>query len=254
MLKIATWNVNSIRVRFEHLAAWLTKEKPDVISLQETKVIDKDFPEKEILDLGYKVQFKGEPSYNGVALLSKTNMHDIVTNIPDLDDKQCRVLGATLENGIRVFSLYVPNGSTTTSLKYEYKLRWLDRLIDFLKEQIKKYPKIVLTGDFNIAPQDIDVYDPEKWSGKVLVSKPERERFQKILSLGFKDVVREHNSGKIYSWWDYRAFAFRRNLGLRIDHILASKSIKCTNAYIDKELRKLERPSDHTIVLAEINE
>jgi len=255
MFRIATWNVNSLRVRLPHVLQWLDKEKPDVLALQETKTTDENFPIEEIRDVGYEVIYAGQKTYNGVASLSKRKMSNPIISLPDFDDPQRRVLCSTIDD-IIVLNLYVPNGSEVGSDKYEYKLTWFEHLQSFVESLLSKYNKVILLGDFNIAPEDRDVHEPLKWEGKVLVSEPERDNFRRLLATGLKDSFRlfdqDENS---YSWWDYRAAAFRRNRGLRIDHILASTTLaeKCFKCYIDKTPRTLERPSDHTPVVAEFD-
>jgi len=256
MFKIATWNVNSLRVRLEHVLNWLAEQQPDVLALQEIKMQDPDFPMDAIRDAGYHAVFSGQKTYNGVAILSKNppdDPNDIQTDIPDLDDPQRRVLGATY-SGIHVLNLYVPNGSEVDSEKYHYKLNWLAKLAAYSTSLSEKHPKLILLGDFNIAPDDRDVHDPKAWEGKVLVSPPERDALQKLLDLGLQDTFRLFEQDeKLYSWWDYRMLGFRRNHGLRIDLLLASEALaaQCKKGYIDKKPRKLERPSDHTPAVAE---
>ena len=254
-MKIATWNVNSLKVRLPHVADWLTSAQPDVLCLQETKLEDKNFPTAEIEALGYRVAFCGQKTYNGVALISKLEAIDVVNAIPNFIDEQKRILAATFD-GVRVICAYVPNGQSLDSDKYQYKLEWLAALRDWLADEIKRYPKLALLGDYNIAPDDRDVHDPKAWEGNVLVSEPERAAFRAFLALGLKDSFRLFEQPeKIYSWWDYRMMAFRRNHGLRIDHILLSDALapSCTSCIIDKIPRKLERPSDHTPVVAELS-
>ena len=252
MLKIATWNVNSLNVRLPQVLAWLAEAKPDVLALQETKLTDDKFPVSEIESAGYRAVFSGQKTYNGVAILSKKPESQVMKDIPDLDDHQRRVLAATYDD-VRVINLYVPNGESVDSAKYQYKLAWLDKLIAFIADELKRYPKLVVLGDFNIAPEERDVYDPLVWQGKVLFSEPERAALQRLLATGLCDTFRlfdqEENQ---FSWWDYRMAAFRRNLGLRIDHILASRTLceQCRSCIIDKAPRKNERPSDHTPVVA----
>ncbi len=251
--KVATWNVNSLRVRLPHVMDWLDKVKPDVLSLQETKVPDESFPVDEIKQLGYEVVYSGQKAYNGVAILSKQKGEDVHVNIPSLEDLQRRVLAITVGD-VRVFNLYVPNGQCVDSDKYHYKLKWLQALTLFLKEQLTLYPKVVVMGDFNIAPQDIDVHDPVEWQGQVLCTEPERAAFNELLSLGFQDCFRlQTQPENSFSWWDYRLNAFKRNRGMRIDHILATEALasQCIQCGIDKSPRGLERPSDHTPVFAE---
>lgn len=251
--KIATWNVNSLRVRLPHVLAWLADHKPDVLALQETKLPDEDFPINAIQEAGYNVCYNGQKTYNGMATLSREGCSDIVTDIPGFADIQRRVLVTTV-SGIRICNLYVPNGESVGSEKYAYKLTWLHHLKLFITEELKKYPRLILLGDFNIAPEPRDVHDPVLWEGKVLFSEQERAALQDILGLGFMDSFRlQEQPEKSFSWWDYRMNAFKRNMGLRIDHILISHVLKsnCKRCYIDKLPRTLERPSDHTPVVAE---
>lgn len=252
-MKIATWNVNSLRVRIEHVTDWMKANQPDVLALQEIKMPTDDFPVDVFADMGYQATVSGQKTYNGVAILSKEPAEDIITDLPHLDDPQRRVLGATID-GVRVLDLYVPNGQSVGSDKYAYKLNWLKTLDAYLKEQLDEHRKMVVLGDFNIAPEEIDVHDPAKWEGSVLFSEPERKAFQDMLNLGFKDCFREMApEDKTFSWWDYRMNAFKRGIGLRIDHILASERlfIRCESCHIDKEPRTWERPSDHAPVVAE---
>lgn len=251
-MKLATWNVNSLKVRLPHLLQWLATSTPDVVCLQETKQQDADFPHAELLAAGYHSVFSGQKTYNGVAILSRAPISDVRYGIPNFEDEQKRVLAATI-NGVRIVCVYIPNGQEVGSDKYEYKLRWLAALHSWLKEELLAYPKLALLGDYNIAPDDRDVHDPIAWAGNILVSPPERAAFQDLLQLGLRDTFRLFEQAeKSFSWWDYRMMAFRRNMGVRIDHILISAALNCTSCLIDKAPRKLERPSDHTPVLAEI--
>lgn len=253
--KIATWNVNSLRVRLPHVLEWLAEHKPDVLALQETKLIDADFPLDAIKQAGYEACYSGQKTYNGMAVLSHQSCGDVITDIPGFDDAQRRVLGVTVGD-IRVINLYVPNGESVGSEKYTYKLSWLHHLRLFLIEEIKKHPNTIILGDFNIAPEPEDVHDPLVWEGKVLFSEKEREALRELIAVGFVDSFRLHaQPEKSFTWWDYRMNAFKRNLGLRIDHILASQrmSDKCERCYIDKMPRALERPSDHAPIVAEFN-
>jgi exodeoxyribonuclease-3 len=253
-MKLATWNVNSLKVRLPHLLEWLAANPVDVVCLQETKQQDADFPHAELLAAGYYSAFSGQKTYNGVAILSRTPISDVQLGIPDFVDEQKRVIAATIE-GVRVVCVYIPNGQSLDSDKYQYKLKWLSALHAWLAGEIKKYPKLALLGDYNIAPEDRDLYDPVGWAGNVLVSVPEREAFQGLLQLGLRDSFRLFEQAeKSYSWWDYRMMAFRRNMGLRIDHILISEALvaSCSSCVIDKAPRKLERPSDHTPVITEL--
>ena len=254
-MKIATWNVNSLRVRLEQVTEWLNAYQPDVLGLQEIKMVTEDFPMDAMADIGYKAVANGQKTYNGVALVAKTHASDVIEELPGLDDPQRRVLAASYGD-TRVINLYVPNGQSVGSDKYEYKLNWLDRLHDFLTKQLGQYPNIVVMGDFNIAPEDRDVHDPQEWEGSVLVSGPERKALKRISDLGFVDVYRQFDQPEQnFSWWDYRAAGFRRNRGLRIDLILASTAMSesCTLCHIDKEPRAWERPSDHCPVVAQFD-
>jgi len=251
-VQIATWNVNSLRVRLPHLKAWLAANPVNVIVLQETKLPDPDFPREEIEALGLHVAFSGQRTYNGVAILSREPLADTVAGIPGFEDEQKRVLAATV-GGVRIIDVYVPNGQTVASDKYQYKLRWLDALRGYLTIEITRHPRLVVLGDFNIAPEDRDVHDPKAWEGSVHVSPAERAALQTLLATGLRDCFRLFEQPeKLYSWWDYRMMAFRRNAGLRIDLILATAGLaeKCAACHIDKAPRKLERPSDHAPVVA----
>jgi exodeoxyribonuclease-3 len=251
-MKLATWNVNSLKVRLPHLLEWLAANPVDVVCLQETKQQDADFPHAELQEACYHSVFSGQKTYNGVAILSREPISDVQYGIPDFEDEQKRVIAATV-GGIRVVCVYIPNGQEVGSDKYQYKLKWLGALTAWLKVELARYPKLALLGDYNIAPEDRDVYDPVAWKGNVLVSEPERAAFQGMLQLGLADTFRMfEQEEKSYSWWDYRMMAFRRNMGLRIDHILVSSVLQCKACHIDKAPRKLERPSDHTPVVAEV--
>lgn len=250
-MKFATWNVNSLNVRLPHVLDWLNEAKPDVLCLQETKQEDIKFPYQALQDAGYHAVHIGQKTYNGVAIISRHPITDIQRNIPNFDDEQQRVIAATI-NGKRVVCAYIPNGQALDSDKYQYKLRWLTALHHWLKSELAQHPKLLLLGDYNIAPEDRDCHDPAAWVGQVLVSEPERAAFQQLLDLGLHDSFRLFEQAeKSFSWWDYRMAGFRRNLGMRIDHILVSDALKahCSEAYIDKAPRKLERPSDHTPVV-----
>ncbi|MDO8311001.1 MAG: exodeoxyribonuclease III [Sideroxyarcus sp.] len=252
-MKIATWNVNSLKVRLPHLLEWLVTNPVDVVCLQETKQQDADFPQTELQAAGYHSAFSGQKTYNGVAILSRGPISDMQYGIPNFDDEQKRVIAATI-NGVRVVCVYIPNGQSLDSDKFQYKLKWLAALKAWLKDELVKYPKLILLGDYNIAPEDRDVFDPVAWQGNVLVSEPERTAFQSLLQLGLHDAFRLFEQPeKSYSWWDYRMMAFRRNMGLRIDHILISSALQCSACSIDKSPRKLERPSDHTPVAADVS-
>ena len=251
-MRVASWNVNSLKVRLPQVLEWLAAHSPDVLGLQETKLVDAAFPVEAIRAAGYEVSFSGQPTYNGVALLSRVPQSEVVTGLDGLDDPQRRVLGATL-GGVRVLNLYVPNGQEVGSDKYAYKLGWLERLRAHLEVELARHPRLLVMGDFNIAPDDRDVHDPAEWAGKVLCSEPERAALERILALGFVDTFRlfEQPEG-VYSWWDYRAAGFRRNHGLRIDLVLASRELAgaCSRSEIDIEPRRNERPSDHAPAVA----
>jgi exodeoxyribonuclease-3 len=249
---VATWNVNSLRVRLPHLTEWLVANPVDAIVLQETKLPDPDFPSAELAALGWQTVFSGQRTYNGVAILSREPALDIVAGIPGFDDEQKRVLAATI-GGVRVIDVYVPNGQAVGSDKFAYKLRWFAALREYVAAELARHPYLVVLGDFNVAPEDRDVHDPKAWEGSVHVSPPERDALQALVATGLVDCFREFEQPeKSYSWWDYRMMAFRRNAGLRIDLILASLALarNCEACHIDKAPRKLERPSDHAPVVA----
>ena len=253
-MKIATWNVNSLKVRLPHLREWLGSAGPDIVALQETKTEDAKFPVEEIAALGYRCVFSGQKTYNGVAILAREEPRDIVTDIPGLDDPQRRILVATVA-GVRVANLYVVNGQEVGSEKFAYKLDWLAKVHAFLAEEIRRHPNLVVLGDFNIAPDDRDVHDPSAWHEQVLCSTPERDALKSMFDLGLHDSFRLFEStGGHFSWWDYRQAAFRRNLGLRIDLILASEALRsrCRGSVIDRTPRTWERPSDHAPAILEL--
>ncbi len=250
-MKLATWNVNSLNVRAPQVLDWLQAEQPDVLCLQETKIQDHKFPYAALQEIGYHAAHLGQKTYNGVAIISRHPLEDVQFDIPDFEDEQKRVIAATIR-GIRIICVYIPNGQSVGSDKYHYKLSWLKALTNYLEQQLKIYPRLALLGDYNIAPDDRDVYDPVAWKGSVLVSQPERDAFKQLIELGLHDGFRLFEQPeKLYSWWDYRMVAFRRNLGLRIDHILISTPLvaQAKQSWIDKAPRKLERPSDHTPVV-----
>ena len=254
-MKIATWNVNSMNVRLPHVLEWLQSHEPDVLVLQEIKQLTEKFPAAALAEIGYHSIASGQKTYNGVAVVSKTPPADPVTDFPDVEDPQRRVLATTID-GLRVVDLYVPNGSEVGSEKYAYKLDWLRSLRNFLAAELQQHDNLVVLGDFNIAPADADVYDPEKWGDAILCSPLEREALGKLLDLGLTDVFRKFEQPEgTFSWWDYRAAGFRRNAGLRIDLILTSPGMtaRCTASYVDKEPRAWDRPSDHAPVVAEFS-
>lgn len=251
-MKLATWNVNSLAVRLPQLLDWLALHQPDVLVLQETKLTDDKFPQAEISAAGWQCQWFGQRTYNGVALLSRQGATDVVRNIPGFDDPQARVIAATV-GGLRVVGAYFPNGQAPGSDKFSYKLAWLDALRTWLQSELSQHPRLVLMGDFNIAPDDRDVYDPVAWAGQIHCTPEERAHFQALCGLGLVDAFRLFDQPpRIWSWWDYRNLAFRKNQGLRIDHILVSRALEgsVTACTVDKPTRKNERPSDHAPVLA----
>jgi exodeoxyribonuclease-3 len=255
MIKIASWNVNSLNVRLPHVLAWSEYARPDILALQETKLTDDRFPVAELEDVGYRTVFSGQKTYNGVAIMSREPALDTVTDIPGLDDPQRRILAATV-GGIRIVNLYVVNGSEVGSEKFDYKMHWLEQVTNWLAGEMKVHENLVVLGDFNIAPDDRDVYDAESWHEKILCSTPEREALGRILDLGLQDTFRLfEQEERIWSWWDYRMNMFRRKLGLRIDLVLASAAMagRCTASYIDIEPRRQERPSDHAPAIAEFD-
>jgi exodeoxyribonuclease-3 len=252
-MKIATWNVNSMNVRQPHVVEWLEANSPDVLVLQEIKQVTEKFPVEALAEIGYKSVANGQKTYNGVAVISRSEPEDTVFEFPGFDDPQRRVLAATID-GVRIVNLYIPNGSEVGSEKYDYKLRWLATLRDFLEDELSRHDELAVLGDFNIAPADEDVWDAEKWGEAILCSPKERDALGKLIDLGLTDVFRKFEQPeKTFSWWDYRAAGFRRNAGLRIDLILTTDALTeaCTASYVDKEPRAWERPSDHTPVVAE---
>jgi len=252
-MKLAAWNVNSLKVRLPHLSDWLAKAQPDIVCLQELKLEDAKFPRAEIEAAGYQTAFAGQKTYNGVAILARSALADVSTGIPGFADEQKRVIAATVA-GVRSVCVYCPNGQAVGSEKYDYKLRWFAALKEYLGAEMARYPRLAVAGDFNIAPEDRDVHDPKAWEGQNLVSEAERAALRAITGLGLRDSFRLFEQPeKMFSWWDYRMMGFRRNAGLRIDHILVSPELasRCMSSSIDKEPRKLERPSDHAPVIAE---
>lgn len=254
-MKIATWNVNSLRVRLPQVLDWMQQGNADVLGVQETKLTNEAFPGEEIEAAGLHWAHNGQKTYNGVAILSRLPLQDVSRDLPNFEDQQKRVIAATV-GSVRVINVYVVNGQEVGSEKFDYKLRWLEALKAYVAAELERHARVVLIGDYNIAPEDRDVYDPEAWAGKVLCSEPERAHFRGLLALGLSDCYRRFEQPpESYSWWDYRQAGFRRNLGMRIDHLLASASLAehCTGCVIDKAPRKLERPSDHAPVIAEFD-
>ncbi len=255
-MKIVSWNVNSLKVRLPQVLDYLGQVKPEVLCLQETKTEDVNFPLQAIESSGYQVAFAGQKTYNGVAILSRHPLTDIVVNNPFYADEQKRLIAATIE-GVRVICAYIPNGQAVGTDKYLYKMAWLDALHQWIEKELSEHDYLALAGDYNIAPEDRDVHDPKAWAGQILCSEQEREAFQGLLKLNMKDSFRLfEQEEKSFSWWDYRTRGFARNQGLRIDHILLSEKLaaKCTAAGIDKEPRKHERPSDHAPVWASVGD
>jgi exodeoxyribonuclease-3 len=253
-MKIASWNVNSLKVRMPHLEQWLAEAQPDVVGLQEIKLEDHAFPHAALNALGYRAVCAGQKTYNGVAILARDAIADAVADVPGFDDPQRRVLAGTVGD-VRVVNLYVVNGQEVGSDKYRYKLDWLRAVTAYLEREMQRYPRMVVLGDFNIAPEDRDVHDPDAWREQVLCSTPEREAFSRMLALGLVDSFRQFEPGAgHYTWWDYRQGAFRRNHGLRIDLVLISRALKgaCTAAGIERTPRTWERPSDHAPVWVEL--
>jgi len=254
-MKLAAWNVNSLRVRLPQLLDWLAQAAPDVVCLQELKLEDAKFPRAEIEAAGYGSAFFGQKTYNGVAILSRGELSEVSTGLPGFADDHKRVIAANA-GGVRVVSVYCPNGQAVGSDKYAYKLRWYAALREYLAAELERHPELAVAGDFNVAPEDRDVHDPKAWEGQVLVSEAERAALREILGLGLQDSFRLFEQPeRSFSWWDYRMMAFRRNAGLRIDHILVTPALaaRCRSSLIDKAPRKLERPSDHAPVVAEFS-
>ena len=253
-MRIASWNVNSLKVRLPQVLDWLARQQPDALCLQELKLEDVNFPVAAIEAAGYRAAYSGQKTYNGVAILSRTPAANSACGIGGFEDEQRRVITADVD-GVRLVCAYVPNGQSIDSDKYRYKLRWLAAFSGWLERELARYPRLAVLGDFNIAPEDRDVHDPKAWQGQVLVSPPERDAFRGLIELGFKDSFRLfEQADKSYTWWDYRMNGFKRNLGLRIDHILLSPDLaaNCSRCSIDLEPRRHERPSDHAPIVAEI--
>jgi exodeoxyribonuclease-3 len=250
-MKIASWNVNSLNVRLPHLEQWLRESQPDVVALQETKLEDERFPDTALAGLGYRSVFAGQKTYNGVAILARGHaIEDVQVGIPGFDDVQKRVIAATV-NGVRIVNFYIVNGQAVGSEKYAYKMRWLQAAREMLADELKRHRKLVVLGDFNIAPADIDVHNPKRWHEKIMCSTPERDALQGFTDLGLHDSFRLHcTEAGHYSWWDYRLLAFDRGWGLRIDLLLVSDALRdrCSAGGIDLMPRTWERPSDHTPV------
>lgn len=254
-MKLATWNINSLNVRLPHVLDWLGKHAPDIVCLQETKLEDAKFPAAALKEAGYQSVFCGQKTYNGVAILSREPAADVVKGIAGFEDTQQRVLSATV-SGLRVVCVYVPNGESLESPKFEYKMKWMDALRLWLQQELVAHPKLAVLGDYNVAPEARDVHDPAQWENKIHFTEPERKALHALFAAGLTDAFRLFDQPeRSYTWWDYRMMAFRRKMGLRIDHILLSPALVplCTACTIDIEPRRLERPSDHAPVIAELN-
>lgn len=255
-MKVASWNVNSLRVRLPQVLAWLKTSQTDVLALQETKLTDADFPHDALADAGYQSVCCGQKTYNGVAVVSRTPLTDVRTEIPGIDNEQKRMIAVTV-GGVRVINLYVVNGESADSDKYAFKLQWLTAVNDFIAEQLRRYEQVIVLGDFNIAPSDADVHDPKLWQNRLLCSEPERAALRKLLDLGLVDSLRLfHARQPCFSWWDYRGGGFERNLGLRIDLILISCALvnACVSSGVDTEPRGWKQPSDHCPAVAQFTD
>lgn len=251
-MKLGTWNVNSLRVRLPHLLSFLASEAVDVLGLQELKCLDEQVPRDALAEAGWHVVSNGQKTYNGVAILSRLPIEDVSRDMPGFADEQRRVIAATV-GGVRVVSVYVVNGQAVGSEKYAYKLRWLAALRDYLESELAAHPQLAVVGDYNIAPTPADTHDPATWEGQILCSEPERTAFRALLDLGLTDCLAQRPpEGTRFTWWDYRQAAFRRDLGLRIDHVLASSALaaRLQDCRIHLEPRRLEKPSDHAPVVA----
>ena len=254
-MKLATWNINSLNVRLPHVLDWLARQQPDVLCLQETKLEDPKFPADALREAGYQSIHHGQKTYNGVAILSRLPMSDTQNGIPGFDDDQKRVISATI-SGVRVVCVYVPNGENMESPKFQYKMKWMEALREWLRAELERHPKLAVVGDYNVAPEAVDVHDVSAWENKIHFTPPERKALHALLGEGFADAFRLFEQPeRSYTWWDYRMMAFRRKMGLRIDHILLSPGLakRCRSCTIDVEPRKLERPSDHAPVIAELD-
>ncbi len=242
---ITTWNVNSLNVRLSHVLDYLDRHEPDILALQETKLPDEKFPRNEIEAAGYQVCYSGQKTYNGVAIISKQPCEHVISDVPDLDDPQRRLLATTIDD-MRIINIYIPNGQEVGSEKYDYKFRWLSAVRNYLQSELNQHDRLIVLGDFNIAPADIDVHDPKRWHEKIMCSSKERTWFSSLLELGLIDTLRSFQPLQpLHTWWDYRLSAFDRNWGIRIDHLLATPNLTVTDVGVDTTYRALERPSDH---------
>lgn len=255
-MRLATWNVNSLRIRLEQVLAWSAEARPSILALQETKMADDVFPAEALNEAGWQVEYAGQAAYNGVAVMADAPLERLADSLPGFDDEQRRLLAVKIRDLVLV-NVYVPNGQSVGTEKYAYKLDWLGALNEYLRGLLQDYEQVAVAGDFNIAPEDRDVHDPKAWEGAVLVSDEERAAFKALCALGLIDSFRRFEQPEqSYSWWDYRQAAFRRNRGLRIDHILMSDALvaRCKGVHIDAGPRAWPRPSDHTPVVAEIDD
>ena len=252
-MRIGTWNVNSLRVRLPHLLSFLATDSVDVLGIQEIKCLDEQVPREAIEAAGWQIVSNGQKSYNGVAILSRLPLHDVSRDMPEFQDEQKRVMAATVD-GVRVICVYVVNGQAVGSEKYAYKLRWLAALREYVRHEMQAHPRLAVVGDYNIAPAPEDTHDPAIWEGNILCSEPERGHFRDLLGLGLSDclTLQRPASGTRFTWWDYRQAAFRRDLGLRIDHVLVTPALvsELRECHIHLEPRRLEKPSDHAPVVA----
>ena len=255
-MKIASWNVNSLKVRLPQVQSWLQETQTDVLCLQETKLPDNRFPAAELAEIGYQSLYHGQSTYNGVAIMSRLPLQASQCDWPEGSDGQARLCAASIGD-LRIVDVYVPNGQAVGSDKYQYKLDWLARLQDYLRVELERWPRLLLLGDFNIAPGDLDVHDPAAWAGEILCSDAERAALRDLLGLGLTDLFRHrHPDAQEWSWWDYRAASFRRNIGLRIDLLLGSAALlpAIEEVHIDRSARAVERPSDHAPVVLQLQE
>lgn len=252
-MKLATWNVNSLRVRLPHLLDWLKTAQPDVVGLQELKCTDEQLPRAEIEAAGYQCVSNGQKTYNGVAIIARHPIENVVRDIPNFADEQKRVIAATVQ-GVRIVNAYVVNGQSVGSDKYAYKLRWLAAFRDCVRDELTDHPQLAVMGDFNIAPTPDDTHDAAQWEGGILCSEPERAGYKALLDLGLRDAyeIAPEKTGR-FTWWDYRLASFQRDMGLRIDHILLSSPLACTRWDVDMAPRRLERPSDHAPVITDLS-
>lgn len=258
-MRIATWNINSIKQRIDSLVAWLRERAPDLVCLQETKCVDEAFPREPLEALGYNVAVHGQKTFNGVAILSKFKFDEVISRLPgDEGDDHARFLEATISTAggiVRLASLYLPNGNPPETEKYNYKLKWMDRLFNYTRERIKLEEQLILAGDYNVIPSPADVHDPAAWAGDALFLPRTREKFRALLHLGLTDAIRAtSDASNLYTFWDYQAGAWQKNNGIRIDHVLLSPQAadRLTAAGVDRHVRSWEKPSDHVPVWVDL--